>query len=799
MSKSAGKENPSRRSKYEDQSQRFIDWVNNLGLERTFFGRIVQLLEEKIRIKRVMLIFLFSLCLAFLINLDLDFVYTGYQVGDRAVNDIRSPMSFEMSDEYTTLQKKREAIELVQPVFIYDSRAFDDSISRVYRGFREMRKRINTIDWPTDENERLAKVKDFLVYKSEFESELGKTDLPENIFEWLVVQRFSPRVENALVRLLETMSEERWTEQYDMLLKSKDHKVALKRKESPGSEITYDPSGVKNLADAGKFLRGQNKVFDKFSTSEKEKLIKIIRFLNVDNFRLDQEETRYRQKQAADGVPPSIISIKNGQVIAREGSEIHTSQKMIMDEIHRLKNYQRRDLVSLLMAVLFFSIIFILFSFVRRFTVTRIRVDTIDLLAMGSVLTVTVLIGKLFFFVATAFDERLRGIVPTASYMYLIPVAAAPMLIGLLISYGEIVWIFNLVVALVMSLLVDDRFTFMIFAIIGGIAGARGVFKCRTRNDIYRAGIRVGVVNAAVIGAMTIVSAREFEGLSQILLWNLSFAFFGGILSSLVTMMFIPFLETVFNYTTDVKLLELSNLNHPLLKEMIVKAPGTYHHSLVVGSMVEAAAEEIQANPLLAKVSSYYHDIGKTEHANYFIENQRMGNNPHDNLSPNMSKTILIAHVKDGVELGEKHKLGKPIIDVIRQHHGTTLISFFYHKAKEAEDSDIDNVSEAEFRYPGPKPQFKEAALSMLADSIEAAARSLDEPTPVRLQAIVKNIIHAKFMDGQLEECNLTLRDLSVIEDAFVRILLGIYHQRIDYPSVRKNDSGGRSNPAVNS
>ena len=179
---------------------------------------------------------------------------------------------------------------------------------------------------------------------------------------------------------------------------------------------------------------------------------------------------------------------------------------------------------------------------------------------------------------------------------------------------------------------------------------------------------------------------------------------------------------------------------------------------------------------------AYYHDIGKIEHAQYFIENQRQGHNPHDHISPNMSKTVLIAHVQDGAEMGYAHRLGKPIIDGILQHHGTTLISFFYNKALEGQDVDIDQVNEEDFRYPGPKPQFREAALVMLADSIEAAARSLEDPTTGRLQNIVKNVIQNKFLDGQLEECNLTLKDLTVIEAAYKRILLGVYHQRVDYP-----------------
>jgi hypothetical protein len=318
---------------------------------------------------------------------------------------------------------------------------------------------------------------------------------------------------------------------------------------------------------------------------------------------------------------------------------------------------------------------------------------------------------------------------------------------------------------------------------IGGIAAARGVHSCQKRNDIYRAGIRTGLVNGLVLAVVTFLQPAGDVGYMHHLVWNIPLGFAGGVLSSMLAMAFIPLLESIFNYTTDVKLLELSNLNHPLMKEMIVKAPGTYHHSLVVGSMCEAAAEEIGANPLLAKVMAYYHDIGKTEHAQYFIENQRPGQNPHDQISPNMSKTVLIAHVKDGAEMGYRHKLGKAIIDGILQHHGTTLISYFYNRAIEEQNEEIDTINEEDFRYPGPKPQFKEAALLMVADSIEAAARSLEEPTPARLTSLVKNIIQNKFLDGQLDQCDLTLRDLGIIENCYRRVILGIYHQRIDYPT----------------
>jgi len=372
--------------------------------------------------------------------------------------------------------------------------------------------------------------------------------------------------------------------------------------------------------------------------------------------------------------------------------------------------------------------------------------------------------------------------VPVSFYLYIFPVSFGAMMVGLIIPFGEVVWLFSVFLSIVVGLLTEHSFTYMIIAFTTSIVAARGVYGCKKREDLYWAGIKTGLVNVALVVCVTLM-ARPLSEARPELIWNASGAFLSGLFACFLTLTLIPFLETLFVYTTDVKLLELSNLNHPLLKELIVQAPGTYHHSLVVGSMCEAAAEAIGANPLLAKVCAYYHDIGKTDHPQYFIENQRPGENRHDQINPGMSKTILVAHVKDGVEKGLKYKLGKQIIDVIEQHHGTTLISFFYQKAKEAEDSEMHEVTEDEYRYPGPKPEFREAALCMLADSIEAAARTLDEPTPARLQSIVHIIVQKKFLDGQLSECNLTLRDLTVIEESFAKILLGIYHHRIDYPT----------------
>jgi hypothetical protein len=250
-----------------------------------------------------------------------------------------------------------------------------------------------------------------------------------------------------------------------------------------------------------------------------------------------------------------------------------------------------------------------------------------------------------------------------------------------------------------------------------------------------------------------------------------------------------------FGLTTDIKLLELANLDQPLLRELMVQSPGTYHHSVIVSNMVEATAEAVKANPLLAKVAAYYHDIGKIRKPLYFIENQRANENKHEKLAPSMSSLVLISHIKDGVELAKQYKLGREITDIIRQHHGTSLISFFYQKAKEQSEkkgAKSGQVKEEDFRYPGPKPQTKEAGLVMLADVVEAASKTLVDPTAARIQGMVQRIIKRVFSDGQLDECELTLKDLNEIARSFNKTLSGIFHHRIEYPGAVIQPATGR-------
>jgi putative nucleotidyltransferase with HDIG domain len=295
-----------------------------------------------------------------------------------------------------------------------------------------------------------------------------------------------------------------------------------------------------------------------------------------------------------------------------------------------------------------------------------------------------------------------------------------------------------------------NQLSFFIFAFIGSVVGAHKVARCEQRSVLIKAGLTVGSVNLLTILSYNLISGNPFK---MALLSDLTMGFLGGSLASVFVLGIAPMIEGLFGYTTDIKLLELANMDNPTLKDLILQAPGTYHHSVIVGSLAEAAAKSIAANPLLARVSAYYHDIGKLKKPLYFIENAGGLENKHDHLAPSMSSLILISHVKDGVELARENRLGQRVAHIIQQHHGTSLISYFYQKAKEKENPEMDSLNEEEFRYPGPKPQTKEAGIVMLADAVEAASRTLSEPTSSRIRSLVQRITNNIFLDGQLEEC----------------------------------------------
>lgn len=405
-----------------------------------------------------------------------------------------------------------------------------------------------------------------------------------------------------------------------------------------------------------------------------------------------------------------------------------------------------------------------------------------DLVFMASILIAFFFLPKIS---AISFESLTRTgpfSISASSMSFGIPLAASTMTICLFMGLEMAVSIAT-VIAVSTAVIFQNSFEIFVYYLLSCIMGAYWMQECKERKVFIKAGIKLGFLNVILATSTNIYmgnySVTEF-------FWDWAFAFSGGVGSGIITAGLAPLLEIAFGYTTYITLHELANLEQPILRRLMMEAPGTYHHSVVVGSMVEAAASEIGANPLLAKVCGYYHDIGKLKQPLYFVENQSDGKNRHDKLAPSMSSLILISHVKNGVEIAKKYKLGQVITDTIQQHHGTSLIRFFYEKAKQLKGEDAVKIED--FRYPGPRPQTREAGLVMLADVVEAASRTLENPTPSRIQGHVHKLINAIFSDSQLDNCELTLRDLHNIAKSFNKILNGIHHHRIEYPE--KSGSG---------
>ncbi len=394
------------------------------------------------------------------------------------------------------------------------------------------------------------------------------------------------------------------------------------------------------------------------------------------------------------------------------------------------------------------------------------------------------------------------------SRFLVVPFALAPMLHGVLL--GRAVASFSAVfVTLIGCLLVpqEDILSYMVFSFVAGMTGVLLGYQVRRRLQLLKAGIYVGAVTlimGMILGRLDIAACFGPDSMEHLrLLGTGSAAAFGTAIATVILISgLLPIFEGAFHLTTDISWLELSDLNHKLLRQMQLEAPGTFHHSLIVAALAEAAAEKIGANAPMCRVCSYFHDVGKLKKPNYFIENQHDGaENPHDTLTPTMSAMIIIAHVKDGIDLAVKNKLNPRVIDVIQEHHGDSLVYFFYRRAQEQKKAEMEKVDrrlenledlpmveEKNFRYPGPRPSTRESGIIALADTIESASRSLIKPTPAKIRTMVEDLVRAKINDSQLDDCPLTIRELAMVKESFASTLRSMLHSRIDYPKDKDDD-----------
>jgi putative nucleotidyltransferase with HDIG domain len=514
---------------------------------------------------------------------------------------------------------------------------------------------------------------------------------------------------------------------------------------------------------------------------EKRVLASALPSLLKPNLAFDEVATEAARKLAYSAVPPATISLKRNQVVAREGDTV-TEQMMAQFALITAQSSRQWNITHLL--GLFF-IVSALFWTAWKFTEHRSASTSLALpkrrafLLVISAVVVETILMRMGFMIAESIASQSASPIykDSTTISFAIPFAAAALLVALLVD-TQLGLVTGLVTALFAGVLAPDGIAMACFSMISSAASIYGIERYRERQSVTLAGVFVGLVNMVMAVAIILYLHQTitFSAIIYALIAGLA----GGLLTTIFTAGGLPINESFFGILTDIKLLELSNADLPVLGQLALRAPGTNQHSHAVGQLAEEACRAIGANALLARIGALYHDIGKLAAPDMFIENQH-GDNPHDRLRPSNSSRIITSHVTYGLRLAKELGLPKPIADFIPQHHGTRTLHYFLRKAQ-AQAKPDEVVEEADFRYPGPKPQFKEAAIMMLADSCEAAARSLARPDPENIRSIVTKIVDAILSDGQLDECDLTLRELKLIRESVIISLTAIYHARIDYP-----------------
>lgn len=488
------------------------------------------------------------------------------------------------------------------------------------------------------------------------------------------------------------------------------------------------------------------------------------------NMVYQQAATDLARQQAAKSVPD--VMIHQGDVIVSKYGIITES---VQSKLKDVGLYSGQSNYGIYIGfALFIAISILLLAIYVERRPSRRRLDNLSLIILGIV-----------FLLMAVLIAMIKGILNAggpSSLPYLLPICLGAMLVTVMMD-ASLAVVASFYFSFLYGAALGFNFNFVFYSFVGSLVGAYSVGKVTHRATFMRAGFFVSGMNLLSVIAMHFLQADNGASLHEFSI-HLGFAALNGIISAILVMGILPFFESAFGLLTAIRLLELSNPNNPLLRKVLLEAPGTYHHSLIVGNLAEAAAEIVGADPLICRVGAYYHDVGKTRRPMFFVENQMTKENPHDKIAPSLSHLIITSHVTDGLEMLKRSGLPKPIQDICATHHGTTILWYFFNKAKELDKNGTLKIDD--FRYPGPKPKTRECAIVMICDAVEAAVRSMSRPTPNRVEGVIRKIIRDRLQDGQLDECDLTLQDLDVMIGAFMKTLKGIYHSRIEYPDIDK-------------
>ncbi|RKX33404.1 MAG: hypothetical protein DRP22_00335 [Verrucomicrobia bacterium] len=689
-----------------------------------------------------------------------------YVVGSTARNTVICSVPFKAEDVTATRLKRIQAAESVPPVFRLDTSAA--TAARTV-----LAELLESAGTDRAEGEALSKLQEHLT--------AAGIEIPAARFQQLArsVDRtaFLDTFEDVLrsVLLQGIISAE--------ARESRFHNLAARDiiiLESPSGTVTSKVSRLltpqEAAEEAARRLRSQ---YRKGKISLKD-LAALYRPWSVPNVAYCAERTQQLRKAAQEKVKPVRVTIERGTPIVTAGDLITPDIQQRLTLHDRLLQ-QTRSASDRIRARLGELVVLLLFLIISSGMLLISRPQTFNSLRELAFLATVAVLALLL----TAADLLLLQQVPVirgALLAAVLPVALAPFLVTIFMGGAAAlaVGVWTCAGAAMMAGRPYDVLLSGLLATIVAATSARGIHR---RARLFAVGLWIGAAGAVAATALGLSYGAPLSSVIP----SAALALGSGLLTAALVLILIPVFESIFRMTTDIALLELSDLGHPLLKRLAVEAPGTYHHSLMVANLAEAAAHEIGANPLLARVAAYYHDIGKLTKPEFFTENFQMRPNPHDDLAPSMSALVIASHVKEGVSLAQRHRLPPVIVEAIQQHHGTSMISFFYQRARQQQEQAGSHrnqrpVEEKDYRYPGPLPRSREMAIIALADAVEAASRTLEKPTASRIENLVREIIEKKLLDGQLDESQLTLRDLAAIRRVFTFTLTNMLHERIQYP-----------------
>lgn len=745
--------------------------------------------------RKVLALIALSLGVALLVVEDQGLSGGALEVGEVAGRDVRAPVAFQFADASSTEVRAAEAEAAVLPVFDLDTNLLGRVRSKITSAFDLAAQRYS-------EGLLAARAAGQSEVPPELISEISRdfvkvleVTLDPNDLALVVNARWDRRVER-VARDLVGVALSGYVIPDRSQLPSPPRPLSVVRiVQSSRDEVRLDSyEGIRTPDEARQAisLYALEHAAAELDAERLRAAVAIARASVRPNLFYNQLMTEERRSSSRAEVTAVVMNVPRGFAIVREG-EVVTPQQVEMLRQLTTKLGGRSVFDAMLgMAALCAMVFTTLYGFgtlyIRRFS-TSLR----DIVSVSALVLIVLSLGQILRSAGPPLAELIGFGMEPRSFLYLVPIAGGAMLVRILVN-AETSLLFVLPTAVLASLMAGDELLSALYFVIVGVAGVGAVAQQDgERLGVLKAGLQTGLVGgvAALLLGLASAPVGDPTGGSGSLqtLWDVGFAILGGLLSAFMVLALVPIFEMV-GYLTDYKLLELANLNHPLIRQLMLRAPGSYHHSIIVATLSEAAAQKIGGNALLTRVCCYFHDVGKALKPQYFIENQRSGPSRHASLEPRVSSRIIINHVLDGAAIARQYKLPEPIVNGIFMHHGTGLIQYFYAKALEGAGPG-EAVDEQDFRYPGPRPDTREHGIIMLADKVEAACRSIKEPTPEKMREMIQKVVNGTIEDGQLEDCPLTLSELYAVIETFTHTLVGIYHQRIEYPGLPRRGTTG--------